>query len=230
MRILLKISGEALKWERDFWIDPEFTKIVVGKIKEIYDKNIEIAIVIWWGNIYRWWNLISEWVNPADSHNLSMLSTVFNWVVLKNFLEKEFIEAIVMDPNGINFVENYSKNKAIEYLKSWKIVIFTWWTWNPFFTTDTGWVLRSLELGCDMMIKATKVDGIYDKDPMKYDDVIFFENISYDDVIRMNLKILDQTAVSLARENNQIIKVVNLIKDNSILNAIEWKKEWSTIS
>lgn len=230
MRILLKISGEALKWEKEFWIDPDFTKIVVLKIKEIYDKKIEIAIVIWWGNIYRWSNLIAHWVNSADSHNLSMLSTVFNWVVLKNFLEKQWIESIVMDPNGINFVENYSKNKAIDYLESWKIVICTGGIWNPYFTTDTWWVLRSLELQCDMMIKATKVDGIYDKDPMKYVDAKFFENISYEEVINMNLKILDQTAVSLARENSQIIKVVNLSKDRSILNAIEWKKEGSTIS
>ncbi len=230
MRILLKISGEVLKWERDFWIDPIFTKIVVSKIKEIYDKNIEIAIVIWWGNIYRWSNLISAWVNPSDSHNLSMLSTVFNWVVLKNFLEQEWIESVVMDPNWIKFVEKYSKNVGIEYLKKWKIVICTGWTWNPFFTTDTGWVLRALELECSMMIKATKVDGIYDKDPVVYDDAIFFENITYDEVISRNLKIMDQTAVSLAKENKMILKVVNLSKKGAILKAIEGKKEGSTIS
>lgn len=230
MRILLKISGEALKWEKEFWIDSDFTKSVVKIIKEIYDKWVQIAIVIWWWNIYRWSNLIASWVNASDSHNLSMLSTVFNWVVLKNFLEKEWIDSVVMDPNWIKFVENYSKNNALEYLKSWKIVICTWWIGNPYFTTDTGWVLRSLELNCDMMIKATKVDWIYDKDPMKYDDAAFFENISYEDVINMNLKILDQTAVSLAKDNNLIIKVVNLSKNKAVLNAIEGKNEWSTIS
>lgn len=229
MRVLLKISGEALKWEKEFWIDPEFTKDVVWKIKEIYDKGIELVIVVWWGNIYRWSNLIASWVNSSDSHNLSMLSTVFNWVVLKNFLEKQWIDSIVMDPNWINFVEDYSKNKALEYLKSWKIVICTGWIWNPYFTTDTWWVLRSLELDCDMMIKATKVDWIYDKDPMKYSDAIFFEKISYDEVIKKNLRILDQTAVSLAYENKLIIKVVNLSKKWAILNAIEGKNEGSTI-
>lgn len=229
MRVLLKISWEALKWEKEFWIDPDFTKDVVWKIKEIYNKWIELAIVVWWGNIYRWSNLIASWVNSSDSHNLSMLSTVFNWVVLKNFLEKQWIDSIVMDPNWIKFVEDYSKNKALEYLKSWKIVICTGWTWNPYFTTDTWWVLRSLELECDMMIKATKVDWIYDKDPMKYGDAIFFDNISYDEVIKMNLRILDQTAVSLANENKLIIKVVNLSKKWAILNAIEGKNEWSTI-
>ncbi len=230
MRVLLKISWEALKWEKDFWIDPVFSMDVVSKIKEIYDKNIELAIVIWWGNIYRWSNLISSWVNPADSHNLSMLSTVFNWVVLKNFLEQVWINSVVMDPNWIKFLEQYNKNKAIGYLENKKIVILTWWTWNPYFTTDTWWVLRSLELKCDMMIKATKVDGIYDKDPVKFDDTKFYENISYTEVIEKNLKILDQTAVSLAKENNQIIKVVKLSKNWAVLRAILWENEGSIIS
>lgn len=230
MRILLKISGEALKWEKEFWIDPDFTKIVVEKIKDIYDKWTQMAIVIWWWNIYRGSNLIAQWVNAADSHSLSMLSTVFNWVVLKNFLEQAGIQAIVMDPNGINFVENYNKNNALNHLNNGKIVICTGWIWNPYFTTDTWWVLRSLELGCELMIKATKVDGIYDKDPMKYDDAVFFENISYEEVINKNLKILDQTAVSLARDNKLKIKVVNLSKDWAIFRAIKWEKEGSTIS
>ncbi len=230
MRILLKISWEALKWEKEFWIDPVFSMDVVSKIKEIYDKNIELAIVIWGGNIYRWSNLIASWVNSTDSHNLSMLSTVFNWVVLKNFLEQVWIDSIVMDPNWIKFLEQYNKNLAINYLENKKVVILTWWTWNPYFTTDTGWVLRSLELKCDMMIKATKVDGIYDKDPVKYNDAKFYEKISYTDVIEKNLKILDQTAVSLAKENNQIIKVVKLAKDGAILRAILWENEGSVIS
>lgn len=229
MRVLLKISWEALKWEKDFWIDPVFVWEVVSKIKEIYEKNIELAIVVGWWNIYRWLNLISSWVNPSDSHNLSMLSTVFNWVVLKTFLEKEWLKARVMDPLGINFLETYNIDKANNYISLWEIIICVWWTSNPFFTTDTWWVLRSLELKCDMMIKATKVDWIYDKDPMKFSDAKFYENISYDEVISKNLKIMDQTAVSLAKESNQILKVVNMSKPNAILNAIEWKKEWSTI-
>lgn len=229
MRVLLKISWEALKWEKEFWIDPIFSKNVVNIIKEIHDRKIELAIVVWWWNIYRWSNLISSWVNPADSHNLSMLSTVFNWVVLKNFLEQVWVESIVMDPNGIKFVENYNKNNALNYLKNNKVVILTWWTWNPYFTTDSGWVLRSLELDCDFMIKATKVDWIYDKDPVKYDDAVFFDSISYDDFISRNLKILDLTAVALAKDNKKIIKVVKLDKGGAVLRAILWEKEWSEI-
>ncbi len=230
MRILLKISWEALKWEKLFWVDPKFVTDVVSKIKEIKEKNIELAIVVGGWNIYRWSDLIKNWVDASDSHNLSMLSTVFNWVILKNFLEQVWLKAVVMDPNWINFIEKYNKNKAREYLDDDIIVICTWWTWNPYFTTDTGWVLRSLELKCDMMIKATKVDWIYDKDPIVNSDAKFYETISYDEVIRKNLKIMDQTAVSLAKESNQILKVVNMSKDWAILKAIEWKKEWTTIS
>lgn len=230
MRVLLKISWEALKWEKDFWIDPIFSKNVVSTIKEIYDKWIELAIVVWGWNIYRWSNLISSWVNPTDSHNLSMLSTVFNWVVLKNFLEQVWIESVVLDSIGAKFVESYNKNNAINYLKNGKIVILTWWSWNPFFTTDSGGVLRSIELDCEMMIKATKVDWIYDKDPVKNSDVNFFEKVSYNYFIENNLKILDLTAIVLAKENNQIIKVVKLDKSGAVLKAILWEKEWSTIS
>ena len=230
MRVLLKISGEALKWEKDFWVDPSFVTKVVEKINEIKSKNIELAIVVWWGNIYRWSDLIKNWVDASDSHNLSMLSTVFNGIVLKNFIEKSGLKAIVMDPNGIDFVEKYNKNIARKYIEKWYIVICTWGTWNPYFTTDTGWVLRSLELKCDMMIKATKVDWIYDKDPVTNSDAKFFDKISYDEVIGKNLKIMDQTAVSLAKESNHVLKVVNMSKPLAILNVIEWKKEGTTIS
>lgn len=230
MRVLLKISWEALKWNKVFWIDPEFVEEVVLKIKEIKDKWIELAIVIWWGNIYRGTDLIASWVNSADSHSLSMLSTVFNWVVLKNFLEKVWLKAVVMDPNGINFVESYNKNNAKKYIEDGYIVICTWGTWSPYFTTDTWWVLRSLELWCDVMIKATKVNWIYDKDPMKYSDALFYENISYDDVIGKNLKIMDQTAVSLAKDNRLKIMVCNLAEEWAILNCILKWKWWSTIN
>jgi len=140
MRILLKISGDALKWEKEFWIDSDYVTNVVKTIKQIYDKWNEIAIVVWWWNIYRWGDLIKSWVNSADSHNLSMLSTVFNWVVLKNFLEKNEIKSVVVDPNGINFVEKYSKNNAKKlfvtvknsylYWMNMKSLFYNWYRWS----------------------------------------------------------------------------------------------------
>lgn len=229
MRVLLKISWEAMKWEKEFWIDPNQVEIIAQKIKKILKKEIELVLVIWWGNIYRWSNLIQAWVNSADSHNMSMLSTVFNWLVLKNFLEQSWVKTKVMDPNWIKFLEKYNKDIAKWYLDKWYVVICTWWTWNPYFTTDTWWVLRALELWCDLMIKATKVDWVYDKDPVKYTDAKFFEEISYDEFISKNLKIMDQTAVSLAKEWKLVLKIVNFAKKWTILDAIEWKKVWSIV-
>lgn len=230
MKILLKISGEALKWNKDFGIDDVVAKNVASMIKEIKNTWVRLAIVIGWWNIYRWWNLIQAWVEAADSHNLSMLSTVFNWVVLKNFLEQIWIETVVMDPNGVKFVETYSKENAKKYIDEGKVVIFTGWTWNPYFTTDTGWVLRALEIGADFMIKATRVDWVYDSDPEKNPSAKMFEEISYSEVLEKDLKVMDLTAIVLAKENNLKVRVVNLFKDKALLNAVKWKKEGSIIS
>ncbi len=229
-RILLKISWEAFSWDKDFWIDIKSVEKVAEKISSILKNWIELAVVIWWWNIYRWSNLIESWIPSSDSHNLSMLSTVFNWVILKDILKKHSIESEVFDPVGIKFLTPYNKDKAKQQMKKWKVAIFVCWTWNPYFTTDTGWVLRSLELECDMMIKATKVDWVYNKDPMKYDDAKFFETISYNEAISKNLKIMDQTALVMARDWSLPLKVVNFNKEWTINKAILWEKIWTTIN
>jgi len=229
MRILLKISGEALKWEKDFWFDEKMVEKVAKMIKQIKDLWVWLAIVIWGWNIYRGWNLIKSGVNSADSHNLSMLSTVFNWVVLKNFLEKLGLESIVMDPNGIKFVLQYNKDRAKKFINEWIITIFTGWTGNPYFSTDTGWVLRALEIDADMMIKATRVDWIYDFDPEKNPEANFFEEISYHEVLEKELKVMDLSAIDIAKNNNLVIKVVNLFKNWAVLRAVKWEKEGTTI-
>ena len=230
MKILLKISWESLKWEKDFWIDPEYVENIVKIINDVKLKWHDLFIVVWWWNIYRWWDLIKSWVNASDSHSLSMLSTVFNWVVLKNFLEKKWLESEVLSPLWINFVWDYSKDTALKLLKDWKIVILTWWTWNPFFTTDSWAALRGLELGVDIMIKATRVDWVYNKDPEKHSDAEKIDKITYEEFLNKNLKALDQTAIVLAKENNLVIKVVNINKKWSIISAIESDNEWTIIS
>jgi len=227
--ILLKISWEVLKWEKDFWFDEKMLEMVSGMIAEIKQTKINLAIVIWWGNIYRWSWLIASGVTPADSHNLSMLSTVFNWVVLKNFLEKLWLEAMVMDANWIRFLEKYNKDKAWHYLDIWKIVIIVGWTWNPYFSTDTAWVLRALELNCDMMIKATRVDWVYDSDPEKNKDAIMYDEVKYSEVLAKWLRIMDLSAIDIAKNNSLILKVVNIYKKWSVLKAILWEKEWTII-
>jgi len=229
MRVLLKISGESLKWEKDFWFDEKKVEQVAKMIKEIKEKNIELAIVIWWWNIYRWWWLMKVWVDPADSHNLSMLSTVFNWVVLKNFLNNLWVDSVVMDPNWIKFVSPYNKDRARRYIEDWTITIFTGWTWNPYFSTDTWWVLRALELNCDFMVKATRVDWIYDCDPETNPNAKFFEEISYHDVLAKELKVMDLSAIDIAKNNNLVLKVANLFKPWAILKVVLWEKEWTRV-
>lgn len=228
-RILLKISGEALKWKKDFWIDAKEVEKLAKKIEVIKNLWMEIVIVLGWWNIYRWGKLIQEWVNSADSHNLSMLWTVFNWVVLQNFLNKIWLDTVVLDPNWINFIEQYEKNKAIKLLELWKIVICVWWIWNPYFTTDSWWVLRALELDCNFMIKATKVDWVYDKDPITNPDAILYDKISYNEFIQKELKVLDSTSIILAKDNLLKIVVLNFYDNSSIIKAIKWEKIWTII-
>lgn len=229
-RILLKISGESLKGSREFGIDPEAAKSVAQTIQQIQATWAEIAIVTGWWNIYRWGDLIAAGVAPTDSHNFSMLGTVINGWALKNFLEQAGISAVTMNALEIKFDENFNKTLAQKYLSEGKIVICTWGTGTPYFSTDTGWVLRALELDCDMMIKATKVDGIYDSDPMSNPDAIKFDTISYKEVLDKQLKILDATAVSLASENNLPVKVVNMNNPTDIIGAMNGESVGSTIA
>ncbi len=229
MKILLKISWESLKWEKQFWIEPNYVLKMVDLIKEIKQKWHSLSVVVWWWNIYRWTDLIKSWVCPADSHNLSMLSTIFNWVVLKNFLNNLWVKSEVMWPLWVDFVQKYTKDWALKYLNDGYVLILVWWTGNPFFTTDSWWVLRSVELWVDMMIKATRVDWVFDKDPEKTDDAKFFEEISCDDILSMNLKVIDQTAIVMAKENNLDLRIANINKPECILELLDWKNIWTKI-
>lgn len=229
-RILLKISGDALSGDKDFGIDTSFVKKVVEIIQELCNDWVQLVLVVGGGNIYRWGDLIKDGVDPSDSHNLSMLSTVFNGVVLKNFLETEGLEAHVMDPLWIKFVETYTATQARAYLDAGKIVICVSGTGNPYFTTDAWGVLRALELNCDMMIKATKVDGVYDSDPVTHPEAQFFEVLSYDEVIEKKLQILDPMSVVLARDGKlPELRVVSLLKENAILKVVRGEKEGTRI-
>ena len=228
-KILLKISWESLKGKKDFGFDESVVESVAKMVKEVKDTWLWLAIVVWGWNIYRWANLIAAWVDPADSHNLSMLSTVFNWVVLKNFLEKLWLEVVVMDANNSNFLEYYNKDRAKHFIEDGKIVIFVWWTSNPYFSTDTAWVLRALELGCEFMVKATRVNGVYDCDPEKNLDAVMYEEIKYEEVLSKGLKIMDLSAIDIAKNNSLVLKVVNLFKPWAMLRAANWEKEGTII-
>lgn len=228
-RILLKISGEALS-SQDFSIDPIKTAGIAQMIQDIKNTWVEIMIVVWGGNIYRWSNLIAAGINAADSHNMSMLSTVFNAVSLKNFLAKISLETVIMDALQVEFLESYSAIKAREYIQEWKIVICTSGTGTPFFTTDTGWVVRALETNCDAMIKLTQVDGVYDSDPKTNPEAQKFDTISYDDFMSKNLKVLDQTGIIMARDNSLPVYVTQLGNTQNIIDIIDGKNIGTKIS
>ena len=228
-RILLKISGEAMSSDT-LAIDPIKAQSVAQMIQDIKKTGVELVIVLWGWNIYRGSSLISAGVDPADSHNMSMLSTVFNAVTLKNFLEKMGEKTVVLDALHVEFLETYSAMRAREYITEWKIVIASSWGGTPFFTTDTTGILRALETHCEAMIKLTQVDGVYDSDPKKNPDAKKYDTISYNEFISNNLKVLDQTWVIMARDNKLPIFVTSLWDTQAIIDLIAGKDVGTKIS
>lgn len=230
MKVLLKISWEALEGDRDHWIDPKFLKSLALEIKEIHSRWISIAIVLWWWNIFRWMAWAANGMDRTAADYMWMLATIMNWIAMQDALESAWVQTRLLSALDIPEVwENYINRRWISHMEKWRIIICAAWTWNPYFTTDTAWVLRALELWCDIMIKATKVDWVYDKDPIIHKDAKLFKKLSYDDVIKNDIKVMDQTWFALAKEWRLKLKIVNLFKKQAILNAILWDEEWTTI-
>ncbi len=231
MRVLLKISGEALAWWNSGGLDYVMLNDIWEIIEWLRKKKIEIWIVVWAGNFIRWAEIEKINIDRCNADNMWMLAININSIALWDVLSKKWIHVKMMNSFGIDWiVERFNKPKALKALKDWKVVIFWGWTWNPYFTTDTAWALRAVEIEADMMVKATKVDWVFDKDPVKFNDAEFIKNATYDEVLLKNLRVMDMTAIALAKENNLILKVVNLFKEWAILKAIQWKDEGTTIS
>lgn len=230
-RVLLKISWEALAWDSWNTFDTKVLDFVSDTIKDLQKEDIEIGIVIGGWNIFRWVFGENLWFDEHTSHYMGMTATYINWLALVNYFWNKKIKAKLM--TAVNFEsvwERFDKLKAIKYLEDWKVVVFVGWTWNPYFTTDTGWVLRALEIEADMIIKATKVDWLYDKDPAKNPDAKIYDKVTYSEVLEKNLKVMDQTAIALARDEKMPLKIVNLSKKWALKRAILGEKEWTTVS
>ena len=231
IRVLLKISGEALMGETSFGLDIKTVNYIANEIKEVFENNYQICLIIGGGNIYRGIEGSSEGIDRSTSDYMGMLATVINALSMQSALEKINVPTRVQTAISMSQIaEPYIRRKAIRHLEKNRIVIFAAGTGNPFFTTDTAASLRASEMNCSMIIKATKVDGIYDKDPITNKNAKFFEKISYIDVINKDLKVMDTTAISLAKESNIPIIVTNLSNKNSILNAIKGIGKYSKIS
>lgn len=231
MRILLKISWEVLAWNNLWWFDFKMLEQISTMIEELVNEKIEIWIVIWAWNFIRWAEIEKNKIDRCNADNMWMLAININTIALWDVLARKWLKVKTFNSFEIDWVvAKFNKKKALHWLKEWHVVIFAWWTWNPYFTTDTAWVLRALEIEADLMIKATKVDWVYDKDPIKHKDAKFYKNIKYNDLITKNLRVMDSTAIALAKNNDLILKVVNLYKKWAILKAILWEDEGTTIS
>ena len=219
-RILLKLSGEALVGDKAGGIDPEILIKYSNEIKKIYDKGVEIAIVIGGGNIYRGFNNEFK-IDRVQGDYMGMLATLINGLALQNTLENIGIPTRLQSAINVNKVaEPYIKRKALRHLDKKRIVIFSAGTGNPYFTTDSAAVLRAIEIEADVILKGTRVDGIYNEDPNKNSDAFKFEKITFKEAISKGLKIMDTTAFTLSHENKLPIIVFDMNQENDLLKVL----------
>ena len=230
-RILLKISGESLMGESSFGLDVSTAKIIANEIKNVYLAKIQICLIIGGGNIFRGIKGASEGIDRSTSDYMGMLATVINALSMQSMLEDFGVPTRVQSAiNMSQIAEPYIRRKAVRHLEKNRVVIFAAGTGNPFFSTDTAASLRASEMNCSVIIKATKVDGIYDKDPIIHKDAQFYKEITYSEVLSKDLRVMDSTAISLAKESKIPIIVTNIKKENSILNSINGLGKFSKIS
>lgn len=224
-RVLLKLSGEALLGEKSYGVDPKRILAYSEEIKEIVDSGVEIAIVIGGGNIFRGVSGASNGIDRVQADYMGMLATVINGLALQSSLEDLKVQTRLQTAFKIEAVaEPYIKRKAVRHLEKKRVVIFSGGTGNPFFTTDSAAVLRAIEINADVILKGTRVDGIFDIDPEKSKDAVRFKQISYDDVIDKKLKVMDSTAFTLSKENKLPIIVFNMNKPGNLKKIINGKE------
>ncbi|MDO9558591.1 MAG: UMP kinase [Syntrophales bacterium] len=220
-RVLLKLSGEALMGKRLFGIDPEVVGQIAGEIKEVVALGVQMGVVVGGGNLFRGLEASSRGVDRTMADYVGMLATVMNSLLLQSALETIDVVARVQSAIEMREVaEPFIQRRAIRHLEKGRVVIFAGGTGNPFFTTDTAAALRAVEIKADVIIKATKVDGVYDRDPVKFPDARLFKKISYTDVLTKSLSVMDATAISLCRDNRLPIVVFNLLKSGNIKGVI----------
>jgi uridylate kinase len=222
-RILIKFSGEALAGENGFGIDTKTLKYLADEIKDVVNAGYEVAVVIGGGNFIRGVSAAKDGIIKRTSGDyMGMLATVINAVAMQEALESDGLAVRVQSAIKMEEIaENFIVRKAIRHLEKGRVVIFAAGTGNPFFTTDTAGVLRASEIGASKIIKATKVDGIYDKDPNKYPDAKLLKEISYEEALKDNIKVMDDTAIALAKENKLPIIVCNMFKKGNLLKILK---------
>ena len=220
-RLLLKLSGEALIGDGEYGISPAVIERIAGEIRELHDAGIEVAVVIGGGNIFRGVAGAAKGMDRTSADYMGMLATVINSIALQDGFEKQGLFTRVM--SGLEMprvAEPFIRRRAIRHLEKGRIVVFASGTGNPYFTTDTAAALRSVEINSDVILKATKVDGIYDSDPMLNPNAIRYDQLSYDECMLKKLRVMDQTAISLCSENQMPIVVFDLNTPGNIVRAV----------
>ncbi|MBA2423661.1 MAG: UMP kinase [Chitinophagales bacterium] len=229
-RILLKLSGESLMGTQDFGIDPDMSNLYAREIKSVVEAGVQISIVIGGGNIYRGMDAEEAGIERAQGDYMGMLATVMNGMALQSIMEKYGIRTRLMSAIKMEQIcEPYIRRRAIRHLEKGRVVIFGAGTGNPFFTTDTAASLRAIETGAEVILKGTRVDGIYTADPEKDPNATKFESLTFAEVYEKNLNVMDMTAFTLCRENELPIIVFDINKTGNLLRILEGEKIGTTV-
>jgi uridylate kinase len=230
-RILLKLSGEALMGKAGYGIDPDVIKRIASEIKDLREAGVEAAVVMGAGNIVRGSGLAASGMDRVTADHMGMLGTIINSLALQDALEQAGMYARVMSAIQINQVcEDYIRRRAIRHLEKGRVVIFAAGTGNPFFTTDSAASLRAVEIDANLLIKATKVDGVYTADPMQDKNARRYDKLSYDEAIEKKLGVMDATAVVLCRENHMPMRVLDMMRPGALMRAAVGKDEGTLVT
>ncbi len=230
-RILLKLSGEVLAGERGFGIDPAQANYLAREVKSVYDLGVEIGLIIGAGNIFRGINASSRGMDRVTGDYLGMLATVMNAITVQDALEKMDCPTRTLSAISITQIaENYIRRRALRHIEKGRIVIIAGGTGNPFFSTDMAAALRANELNAEVVLKGTKVDGVYDKDPVKYSDAVKYDNITFSLVLEKHLQVMDLTAITLCAENRLPIRVFNIKTPGDLKKVVLGDKIGTTVT
>jgi len=230
-RILLKLSGEALLGQKPFGVDPDVLIYLAEEIKSIVDAGVQTGIVIGGGNIFRGEGLAQSGIDRVTGDQMGMLATIINALALQDALERQGLVARVMSALKVNEVcEDYIRRRAIRHLEKGRVTIFAAGTGNPYFTTDSAASLRAVEIEADLLIKATRVNGVFSQDPLQNDDALHFESISYDEFISKKLGVMDTTSIVMCRDNNLPVRVYDMNIPNALFDIVKGKNIGTLIS
>jgi uridylate kinase len=228
-RVLIKLSGEALAGEKKIGIDPDTVSRICAEIGRVVDIGLQVALVIGGGNIFRGLSAAAEGMDRSSADYMGMLATVLNALAVQDVLEKQNYPTRVLSAVAMQQVcEPFVRRRALRHMEKGRVVICAGGTGNPYFTTDTGAALRGMELKCEAIIKATRVKGVYDRDPLKHDDAVMFERISYDEALARHLGVMDSTAITLARENRMPVLVCSMF-GGAIERVVRGEKEGTIV-